>query len=341
MLKRLSLALAGLFAFVGVAGAAGTIPFSLSQQFDEHGKPLSGCRLYTIQAGTVSTPQNAYQDEALSIALPNPMVCDAAGRLPQFFLADGSIKVRLTDKDGVTQVVADGILVIGPSGGGGGGGGGVDPSTVFSTGDVLWAETSGTRSGWVRDNGRTIGSATSGATERANSDTEALFNWLWQHFDDSRCPVAGGRGVSSAADWAANKTIQLPDKRGYVVGGLDDMGNSAAGRYASAPIVGSATAAGSVAGSNTVTLLTANLPPYTPAGAITNGAITTTISPGNIVWNSGGGSQIGGGAFANLTNLTATSTQATSTFTGTAQGGTSTPANTVQGTVLGTFYRKL
>jgi hypothetical protein len=31
------------------------------------------------------------------------MRCDAAGRLPQFFLADGLIKVRITDRNGVAQ----------------------------------------------------------------------------------------------------------------------------------------------------------------------------------------------------------------------------------------------
>jgi hypothetical protein len=74
---------------------AGTIPLSLSQQFDSLGHPLSGCKLYTIQAGTTSTPQSAYQDSALTLPLPNPQTCDSAGRLPQFFLADGSIKIRL------------------------------------------------------------------------------------------------------------------------------------------------------------------------------------------------------------------------------------------------------
>lgn len=40
---------------------SGTIPFSLSQQFDEYGMPLSGGLMYFIEAGTTSTPQNAYQ----------------------------------------------------------------------------------------------------------------------------------------------------------------------------------------------------------------------------------------------------------------------------------------
>ena len=96
---------------------AGTIPLSLTQQFDEFGKPLSGALLYIIQAGTVSTPQQPYQDASLTILQPNPIQLDAAGRVPQFFLADGYIKVRLDDKFGVTQLARDGILVIGPSAG--------------------------------------------------------------------------------------------------------------------------------------------------------------------------------------------------------------------------------
>jgi len=73
---------------------SGTIPLSMTQQFDVYGKPLAGGQLYLIQAGTVSTPQNGFQDSALTIPLPNPITLDAAGRIPQFFLADGSIKVR-------------------------------------------------------------------------------------------------------------------------------------------------------------------------------------------------------------------------------------------------------
>ena len=89
---------------------AGTIPLSMTQQLDEFGAPLAGGHLYLIQAGTVSTPQNAYQDSALTLAWPNPIILDAAGRLPQFFLADGSIKIRLTDVNGNEKLIADGLL---------------------------------------------------------------------------------------------------------------------------------------------------------------------------------------------------------------------------------------
>lgn len=73
------------------------------------------------------------------------------------------------------------------------------------------------------------------------------------------------------------------------------------------------------------TLLTANLPPYTPAGNIANGTITINGVAMNISGfnNNNGG---GGGAFAvGSTAASLSASQATSTFSGTAQGGTSTP----------------
>src|ERR1700686_2544976 len=95
---------------------AGSILLSLSQQFDSLGKPLNGGLLYTFAAGTTN-PQSAFQDVALTIPYPNPITVDGGGRVPPFYLADGQIKIRLTDKFGVLQVSADNLLVIGASSG--------------------------------------------------------------------------------------------------------------------------------------------------------------------------------------------------------------------------------
>lgn len=69
------------------------------------------------------------------------------------------------------------------------------------------------------------------------------------------------------------------------------------------------------------TLLTANLPPYTPAGSIANGAISIShnAAQANASTTGGGGFQCGG-AVASIV-----ASQAPSTFTGVAQGGTSIP----------------
>lgn len=243
---------------------AGSISLSMSQQFDELGSPLSGGRLYFIQAGTTSTPQNAFYDSALTLPLPNPYTLNAAGRITAFYLADGQIKIRLTSASGVVQIEQDNLLVIGPSSGEGGGGGGVDPTTILQTGDIKSRYSTGSMTGFVRLNGRTIGSATSGATERANADTQALFEFLWQV--DANLAVLTGRGISANADWVANKTIAVPDGRGRVLAGLDDMGNSAAGRLTASYFGTAATVLGAAGGDEKHVLTVGQIAPHDHGG---------------------------------------------------------------------------
>src|SRR6185312_12055328 len=315
---------------------AGTINLSLSQQFSNAGKRLSGGKLYFYQAAT-TTPQNAYKDTALTRVHPNPIVLDSSGRVPEFWLADGNIKFVLTDKSGVVQISSTSTQVLGPSSGSGSGST-VDSTTIFQTGDSLWLMASGTRSGWVRDNGRTIGSATSGASERANSDCQLLYVFLWTTYSDTICPVNGGRGISAAADWAANKYIGLPDLRGYVPGGLDGMGNSPAGRYASVPIVsGGVDTAASVLGEATKALTQANLPSL-------NLTVTIPTSQTNVVTSVTGhqGPSYGTGPSGPPLDAVNVSSGSLPQLTGTAAtGGSGAVVNKVQSTILGTFYQKL
>lgn len=321
---------------------AGTIPLSLTQQFDEFGKPLSGALLYIIQAGTVSTPQQPYQDAALTILQPNPVPLDSAGRVPQFFLADGYIKVRLDDKFGLTQLARDGILVIGPSAGGGGGGS-VDPTTLIQTGAIQPFYGVGVLAGFVRLNGRTIGSATSGASERANSDCQALFNFLWNA--DVNLPVAPSRGATSAADWAANKTIVSPDFRGYHISGLDDMGNAAAGRLTAAFFGTSAIVLGAVGGSENTVLTAAHIPAAGLGCTGTTGNDAPDHAHGGVItgpanYNSPGGATVVVQALVGGTSGGA-NTRHQHPFTGTVTGGGGQGHRTIGPTKLVTLYIKL
>lgn len=318
---------------------AGSISLSMSQQFDDLGKPLSGGLLYFIEAGTTSTPQNAYQDSALTLPWPNPIVLDAAGRIPQFYLADGSIKIRLTDSAGVQQLVADNVLVVGPSSGSGGGGT-VDATTIFTTGDVKHVYGTGTISGWVRANGRTIGSSTSGATERANSDTQALFEYLWGA--DAGLTVSGGRGASANADWVANKTITLPDFRGRVLAGMDDMGNTAAGRLTSAGVI-TGTTLGYGGGSESHTLTASQMPSHSHSGTT---SIESNGHTHGYQYPIGIGVLVASGADRSLATSSQTQTSSsisdhhTHTFT-TSLTGSDTAHNNVQPTITVTMYIKL
>lgn len=60
---------------------------------------------------------------------------------------------------------------------------------------------------------RTVGDVASGGTAWASNSAAALFAWIWDRIGNAYCPVSGGRGVSAAADFAAHKTIELPDAR--------------------------------------------------------------------------------------------------------------------------------
>jgi microcystin-dependent protein len=316
----------------------------LTQQLDEFGAPLSGGLLYIIQAGTTSTPQNAFQDTALTLPLPNPITLDAAGRVPQFFLADGQIKVRLQNALGVVKFVADNLLVIGPSGGGGGGGGTVDPTTVIQTGDLKVRYDTAVISGFVRCNGFTIGSATSGATELADPSAQPLFNHLWLK-DPNLAVTPGGRGASAAADWAAAKQIALPDWRGCTIAALDDMGNSPAGRLTTSYFGVAATVLGARSGSEGIGLTISNLPVVTPTGGASSSASGSVSYPCRAYFNGGGSTvpevQLGANTAASQGNISATVAISVSTsISMNSFGGNQGHAN-CQPTKLATIYIKL
>lgn len=197
-----------------------------SQNVDENGKPLAGATLTVYNGGTLQL-SSTFQDIGLAVGFQNPMQADITGRLPIFYVADGVYRVRLVDASGIEIYDYPQVASIGASSSGGGGSG-VDPTTIFQTGDELFRKIGGIRTGWVRQNALTIGSATSGASERANADCQNLFLYLWNNYPDSKCPVVGGRGATAAADWAANKQITLPDMRGRNASGADGMGNARA-----------------------------------------------------------------------------------------------------------------
>lgn len=313
--------------------AAGTTPLALVPQVDLAGNVAAGCLLYFYTAGTVATPQNAYADFGLTQALPNPVSCDQSGRVPMHWLADGLIHIRLTDSTGVVLIDTT-MQVLGPSSGGGGGGSTVDPTTILATGDEKIRYGKGTLTGFVRENGLTIGNAVSGATERANADTQALFIYLYAA--DPNLVVSGGRTGNALNDYNANKTMALPDMRGRINAFLDDMGNSPAGRLTS-PYFSSPTTLGAAGGNQVMPgLTTPNLPPYTPSGSVASG------TPVRLLNNVSGGTDLNFLSLSNNGNATAGNFNGiVSSFTGNAQGGASTPFGIVPPIMLRTQYIKL
>lgn len=316
------------------AFAQGTVPLALVQQFGPNGVPLAGCLLYTYQAGTVATPQNSYQDFGLTQLNPDPLECDQYGRVPMFWLANGLIHIRLTDSAGLVYLDTT-MQVLGPSSGSGGGGATVDPTSIFATGDVKFRPTSETLTGWVKMAGLTIGSATSGATERANADTQNLFVYLWSNCH--LCSVSGSKGTSALADFNANKTISLPDWRARTPVGLDNMDNTSAGILQSKNVTSpgdTVTTPGATGGEAVHTLSLAEAP---------QGQFTMT-DPGHThqILNFSLGSDFsGGGTCCGVNNSnpsTTTSSTTGITLTDHSGGGNH---NVMDPLVLGTYYIKL
>lgn len=295
---------------------AGTFPgVSGTQQIDLNGKPLVGAQLSVFDGGT-NDLSDTFQDIGLAIPGPNPLIADQSGRIPLFFVADGTYKVRLVDQYGS---IANGGFEylqcpsIGASSSGGGGTA-VDATTVASTGDIKARPIDDVLTGWTRMNGRTIGNAGSGASERASADTQALFLYLYNTFSDTICPVSGGRTGSALNDFNSGKTITVLDARFRVFVGIDTMGNAAAGRSTGAVFSsGSASTPASVGGeaahqliinelaahTHTETGHHHSMPPIAPgtsgvqAGADfntvpTTGAVLSTADASVVLANTGG-----------------------------------------------------
>jgi hypothetical protein len=254
--------------------------------FDNNGNPAVGALAYFYTGGT-TTPYVVYTDAAETTPATDPVEADGNGRWPTIFIPFGTYKEVIKTSGGITLSTADNIPNDAPVDTSAS----VDANAIFQTGDIILLGKNGTRTGFVRCNGRTIGNASSSATERANADTSALFSHVWDNFADAQCAVSGGRGATAVADYAANKRITLPDFRNANPFGFGDMGNTDAGLMASAPVVsGSPILAGSIIGANTHALTTAQLASHTHAltgitvsstGAHTHTATTTTTGSGH------------------------------------------------------------
>lgn len=312
---------------------------SLIPQIDPSGDPYSGMKAYFFDVGT-TTPQITYTDAALSIPHDHPVVANSAGRFPAvFFVEESSYRMRTTTAADVTIDDVDGISVpvttpteIPDSD--------TPPEQIAQTGDLKFSWRADAPNGWVRMNGRTIGSASSGAAERANADCQALFEFLWTK--DANLAVSGGRGGTATGDWSANKTIALPDPRGRVFAVPDSFGNSAAGRVTDAVLGADSDLLGAAGGAQTHTLISDEMPAHTHSvSGTTNstGAHTHTVFRAG---NSGGSTAARDGGDSSSGPNSGSAGDHSHTVTGTAaSAGGDDPHNNVQPTIMVPVFIKL
>ena len=248
-MKRLVLSFLLMLSAMSGALAQGTLPLALQQQFSFSGcsttsaacgTPLSGGLLYFYVVGTVATPQNSYQDSGLTVPNPFPLVLDSNGRVPAFYLASGSVHVRLTDANGVVQfdypLCWSSALPEAEEGGGGS----VDPTTVSSTGDIKFRATSETLTGWVkseRPHDRQCGVRGDRPGERgyAKSLRLPLGKLRLPDIEPALCRCRRARRLG-ARRLQRQQTTALFDFRASIPVGLDDMGEAAAGKILSSNV---------------------------------------------------------------------------------------------------------
>lgn len=141
-------------------------------------------------------------------------------------------------------------------------------NSLMPTGSLIPYAGSTAPDGWLLCSGGTIGNPASSATLRANADTETLYTLLWNSFPNTTLAIQDSagtpttRGASAAADFAANKRMPLPDLRGRVPAGDDNMGGSAASRLTGTVMTPDGNTLGGTGGTQTHTLTSAQMPSH-------------------------------------------------------------------------------
>ena len=120
--------------------------------------------------------------------------------------------------------------------------------------------------GYLLCYGQTLGNASSGATV-ANDNYQALFDVVKTAYGNSGSEVFGN-----------GDTVNLPDLRGRVVAGQDDMGGSSANILTNQSGGLNGDTLGATGGAETHTLTTAQLPSHTHT---LNGGLTTVVQGGS------------------------------------------------------------
>lgn len=354
-------------------GQATLLPNAKQQYLDDAGNPVaSGSVTYYIPSTT--TKKIVWQDAGKTTPQTNPVLLDAAGR-PQpagQTYGDGTYRQQVRDVNNV--VIWDAVTT--STGGSGGGGGIPTIGDGDLVGTIkAWAGFQAPAQ-YVFSYGQAINRTSFPDLFNAITQAQTVVCTVGSPIltgvpDNTQVSVTPGSNVeascvppgtivigkgSGTLTLSANATVStaisarfffygngdgsttfnLPDLRGRVIAGRDNMGSTSrfgVGRldenfFAQAAL-------GAAAGQQSRILNTPNLPAYTPAGtiAVTNGAIATTSNTGGTVAGSAITTPGGGTLSSSAQTLTSIQATSTATFSGTAQGGASAAFPAVQPTI--------
>lgn len=366
--------LAGLFVLGGAIAQTATLLPNATQTFtDNNGLPLANGNVYFYQPGT-TTPQTTWTNSAATVAQPNPVPLGTAGRPASPIYGTGSYRQIVQDQFG--NPIWD-YVTASTGGSSGGGSSGVTAGDGNAVGTVLlwtgttlptnylytagqavsrttypalltaitYSQTALCQAGiasitvpTATSDGTPIGAAVEASCFAPGTTVIAKSSGQLTMSSNATATTSTTLVVFPWGNGDGATTFNIPDYRGRVPPGRDNMNSSIAGVLTSTYYGVNPDALGAKGGMQSVALGTSNLPPYTPAG--TNGTSTTqqsTISGSSSGSATSGGSQtviVGSPAFGQLTVNA-------QTFTGTPQGGTSVAFATIQPSVTSDYIIKV
>lgn len=190
--------------FTGVYLKSGRSGGSLHTEF------VDGRHANNIPHSSVSMVANTDGSSSVDVRVTSVGSTSADRRALKFRVTDADGPLRLDDASTANGLVRKSQLDSAVS-------------AAFTAGDTKFSYQAADHGRWLMITGpqRTIGNTGSGATARANADTLTLYTLLWS-LDAADVAIydsagsASTRGASAAADFAANKRIDLPNESGLV-----------------------------------------------------------------------------------------------------------------------------
>lgn len=364
------------------AADATLLPNAKQQYLDDAGNPVaSGSVGYYIPSTT--TKKTVWQDATKTTPQTNPVPLDAAGRPQPAGQTYGDGTYRQQVKDANNEVIWDAIVTSTGSGGGGSvtptvGDGNIvgtilpwaglvaPPNYVFAYGQLLLRASYPLFFATITNTTNVI--CTSGLNILSGiADTQNIR--LGSPVEASCIPpgtqvtaksptsvtLTAAAAISTVATatffpWVngdGSTSFNVPDFRGQALVGRNNMGGTASTalntQFFGVGFGSTPNALGAPGGNQSIALVNGNLPPYTPAGTIANGAITNTVT-GGVNGSTSTSTTVSASGVQLLSGSTAIvvgSSQASSVFTGTAAGGTSIPISLVQPSVTTNYIIKV